>query len=575
MQGLSGDRVLVLVDGQPLSARTASTVDLSQIPVEDVERIEVAKGAVSTLYGSRAMGGVINVITRDSADRTRYSLQVDAGTHGDKNRDGAPSETHASASVGGGFGRASLGVNADVRASRGYDLDPDTYDAEGYDGTRSSLGLRAGYELGGGARISTRPSYYREDVSRPFDTFAPGQGQIRKEKIEEVERVRVPVSLALPAGRSHFELTALYERFDERSAQDVLSTPAVDQERDALIELERGELQWDRPFGENHLVTGGLVAFRETLSQEQTRVEGSRTREIVEIEPGAERESVEAYLQDDIFLGERWEAVPGIRYHHDSDFGGFATPKINLFYQQAGADGFTTNVRFGVGRGYRTPNLKERFFVFDHSALGYMVLGNPDLEPERSTSYQFGVEWVQPGAWRVDANLFHNRLTDLITTAFDEQASQEAGLQIFRYQNIERATTQGLELVASRRLSRAWRLEGAYTHLRAEDESTGNTLPERPRHQARLGLQWEPVGWRTSVDLNATYRSEEYVDTANTQESPAWTRWDLRINTDVTRHLTAFVGVDNLTDVHREPDDALDQRPIRPRFAYVGLRFSH
>lgn len=571
IQGLSGDRVLVLLDGQPLAPRTGSTVDLSQIAVQDVQRIEVTKGAVSTLYGSRAMGGVVNVITRDAARGTRHSVTLEGGTHGDRDRDGSPSDGRVAASVSHGFERASIGVTADVRESTGYDLDPDTYDAEGYDGTRGNLAAKLSYRFDGGSRVTFRPDYYEEDTSRPFSTFAPGRGDILKEKIEQVERVHLPLSVAVPAGKSHFQFRMLYERFEDRTAQDVVSTAAVDQRRDAEVELQRGELQWDRPLGDDHLLTGGITVAHETLTQDQFTLAGGTQPEIP---PGAERDSVEAYLQDDVLLGERWELVPGLRYHYEDTFGGFTTPKVNLSYQRRRDSGLITNVRLGVGRGYRTPNLKERFYVFDHSALGYMVLGNEDLDPERSWSYQLGAEWVMPGEWRVDANLFYNDLTDLITTAYDEAASADAGLAIYRYQNIDHATTRGLELTASRTLLPGLRVDAAYTHLRAEDEGTGNTLPERPRHQAKLGLEWEPEGWRTSVDLDATYRSEEYVDLANTDESPAWTRWDLRVNTDVTRNLTAFLGVDNLTDEHREPGDALDQRPIRPRYAYVGIRYS-
>ncbi|MGN5476077.1 TonB-dependent receptor domain-containing protein [Cupriavidus basilensis] len=96
-------------------------------------------------------------------------------------------------------------------------------------------------------------------------------------------------------------------------------------------------------------------------------------------------------MQDDIFLSETWEIVAGVRGQHDSDFGSHFAPKIGVRANLIGTEDWKGVARANFGQGYRVPeSLKERHFLFDHSSLGYMVIGNPDLKPESSNSFQLG-----------------------------------------------------------------------------------------------------------------------------------------------------------------------------------------
>jgi outer membrane receptor for ferrienterochelin and colicins len=306
------------------------------------------------------------------------------------------------------------------------------------------------------------------------------------------------------------------------------------------------------------------------LEQEQIQRGVSSTVIVHEIEPNAEQDTYEGYVQDDATLASWLEVLPGVRYQYDSDFGSFIAPKLNVLLKASS----NVNVRIGYGKGYRAPNLKERFYFFDHSSLGYMVIGNPDLEPESSDSFQAGIEFSNSSAFRADLNVFHNRIKDLIVTELNPVESAAAGLQIFDYQNIGHAVTRGAEASATWKPWPSFGLNGGYTYLWAKDTDANSWLTQRPKHQVKGGVDFRHQGWGTSLSLRAIYQSEEFVDPENTQTSPGWTTVDAKVNQDLFNKTTVFVGVDNIGDVHRSPGGAAagDNRPPSGRFIYAGVR---
>lgn len=569
LQGLDSDRVLVVIDGEPVTPSTGSTVDLSQIAVTDVERIEIVKGATSALYGSNAMGGVINVITRKPSTPAAWRLRLDGGSYGDKNLSGKETSI-AARHLSGRFAlKRDAGyaqIHGSLRGNDGYDLDRSTRRTEGDSGHKGNLDMRLAWTPDKDTEVYLAPRYYDEDLSVNFSTFAPGVGEVEKIKREDARRLHTTAGatrLLKDGGRLRGWL--VYDNWRNVTQQDAIATPRIEQQRNAEIGLYRAEVQWDKPWGQRHLFTSGLLAGGEHLVQDKTE-NGVRA---VEVDDKGKR-NLEVYLQDDIFLTGRWELVPGLRIQNDSDFGFHAAPKLNAMYTPDWFDGVTANVRLGYGQGYRVPNLKERHYVFDHSGLGYMVLGNPGLQPESSDSLQAGVEFSRPGVFHAGIDLFHNRLRDFIDTDLNGQKTAAQGIQIFEYRNITRALTQGVETSARYRAGR-FELKGAYTFLDTEDRNTGKTLPRRPRHQIKAGVDYEREDWGSVFTLRAVHQSSEFVDGQNLIESPPWTSWDMRLTQAVGKEFKIFGGINNLADTHRNPADSGDFRPRQGRFVYLGV----
>src|SRR5690606_28710228 len=199
------------------------------------------------------------------------------------------------------------------------------------------------------------------------------------------------------------------------------------------------QLSWDGI--DQHQFQFGLDYHRDSLKQRKDGIAE------LNLSDEATRSSHEMYLQDDWLIGERWNLLTGLRVQDDSDFGLHAAPKINLRYELETGPQWDGFVRVSWGQGYRVPNLKERHYLFDHSALGYIVLGNADLKPERSDSWQLGLGGTWGNQLWFDFNLFYNRLKNLVTTDEDVAASAAQGLIVHRYLNLDRGTTTGVEAV--------------------------------------------------------------------------------------------------------------------------------
>lgn len=574
LQGFDSNRVLVLIDGQPVSASTGSTVDLTQIALADIERIEIVKGAASALYGSAAMGGVINVITQ-KPESNAWSLTLDGGTWDEKNLDDSSTVPyrHAKGNLSIKSNKWTLLVAGDARDSDGYDLDKNTFSTQGDEGTKSSINTRVGFQPTQNSEIYIYPGYYKEDIKRRFATPTPGTqfGEIRKNKNEIAERQHITLGGHIKTkNKAKFSGYALYETFEDDTQQDVIATQQIDQERHTKIDNHKLELQWDQPLGESQLITAGMVYFDEALEQNQNRFQGSNQTFIIEIGEGSERDNQEFFLQDDIFLSDTLELVVGGRYQNDSDFGDHFAPKINLLYSPSWSKSFETRIRAGAGAGYRVPNLKERYFVFDHSALGYMVFGNPDLQPEKSLSLQLGMG-LSADTFTLDLNIFYNDIDDLIETDIAKEQNIP-GIRVFKYINIAEAKTQGAEIQWTQRITSLFRFSTSYSWLDSEDKKTGNTLPERPEHQIKGSLLYEYQPWGLDASLIGIYQSEEFVDVDNNIESPDWTTWDFKINKKLSNHFKLFAGIDNFLDEHRERFDGTDFRPKEGRLYYAGIR---
>jgi len=575
LQGLDSDRVLVLLNGRPLSASTGSTVDLSQIGSVDIERIEIVKGAVSALYGSAAMGRVVNVITRTPDAPLAASLSFDAGSFGSTRTEGDSVLGERRLAARGAMRQGGLDVtlNADVRDGEGFDLDPDTYGTEGAGGTRADLSTEIGLQLGKRDRLSARSAWYTSDTERRFATFAPGVGDIDKTDAESVSRLTQTLDWRRDLGGGEkLAVWAAFERFEDRSVQDIVASEVTDRQRDAEIVTTRMDLQYDRPLGDAQILTLGASFSDESLEQTLQRDEAGRQGISEEVGPGSDRQGGELFVQNDIFVGKAWELLPGFRVQDDSDFGTHVAPKINLLYTPGWQPAWAPRLRAGIGSGYRVPNLKERHFLFDHSSLGYVVIGNEELDPEQSVSLQFGLEVSRSKRTRAEVSLFHNRIDNLIASTRDADASDEQGIEVFRCANIDEVQTQGVETSVQHAFGPRLSIDAAWTWLDAIDRRSDRRLTRRPRHQLQLGTDLQ-FG-RTGVALRASWQGASWVDAENTIESPAWASLQLKLNRAIGERLSLFGGIDNLTDEHRDPERAgLDFRPERGRFVYAGLRY--
>ncbi|WP_156502383.1 TonB-dependent siderophore receptor, partial [Oleiphilus sp. HI0067] len=232
MQGVDAKRVIVLVDGERVSQSTNSGTDLTQIGLANVEQIEIVKGATSALYGSNAIGGVVNVITTDPADGLSYTVKGDVGSYGEQNI----SDNQLDAAVRSSAGWLSykedvydLEFSYDVRDSDGFTTDVATWDKEGPSGTRLNTSAEIGFSPVENARIFTSFATYTEDLITPFTGAAPAR--LQTEKTEEVERYTYRLGGDLSLESDDISVRYFYEDFQNPTTQDIVTNPGIEQKR--------------------------------------------------------------------------------------------------------------------------------------------------------------------------------------------------------------------------------------------------------------------------------------------------------------------------------------------------------
>lgn len=600
MQGLSGDQVLVLIDGLPLTASTGSTVNLNQYLNVDIAQIEVIQGAASAQYGSSAMGGVINVITKPIANSSAH-ISAEIGSNGrqnpsekslDANRqyieasmEGAlDSAGHIRARLSGSYldgGGLTLDTGAWPRLKDASEQSQITtrlsYSADPSIGSSLQTDKGTSSQLFNNTQLWAEASLYTEDDSRRYNYYAAPR-YLPQQKDEHITKQRYSAggrTNITPTGNAdtvyQLSASALFENYQSES--DTSSKGIITSARDADITTALAQAQLDLPMwspssspfkDHTHLVQIGAQYQQDTLSQTKNEVS-----ELIKDE--VSRDVGEVYLQDDWFIGDSWEVLAGVRYQDDTDFGGHAAPKVSVKYNHVDEQGHDHILRASVGNGYRVPNLKERYYVFDHSNLGYKVMGNPDLQPETSTSYQIGYSGQLTDSLNLNINGFYNEIDDLIQTDAN-QVTYEGNIAVYHYMNVDSAKTHGVDIGIDWRVTPEAVLKAAYTYTKTKNDATGSDLTLRPEHKAQVSLDYQLTPKIQLVE-QVNYEGKQLVNSANQSYSPAWWSLDSKLNYQVDKHINIYAGVNNVFDVQRDPAVSSDYRPIDNREWLLGASY--
>jgi vitamin B12 transporter len=486
-RGTESDQTLVLWNGIELNDPFFGGFDWGLLPTEGVERVEVVRGPFSALYGSDALGGVVQVISGHDAANV---LSLEAGEDG---------YGRATLSAGGELGRARFDVAAHSRRGDGP-VDNDYFDSDALmargtwqAGVDTQIGLVVrthqadlGIPFSGGSVSPNRTSSWREtEVAVPFDTLAGGW------KLEgRVSRVAYDSELSDPDDPfgytfSHSESTS-----------------------------QRGRLV------ASHHVNDDLWIAVGGEYEDQTVDSGS----VFGVDLDGAGQTTRALFSQLFYAVGAWRFDVGVRRDDHDAFGGTTTPRLGVA-RRLGSRG---RLHVAYGEGFRAPSVGE---------LYYPGSGNPDLRPEESTSLEVGYR-VDGSRWGGSVTAFHNDLDNLIDFDFVD----------FRNVNVGRARTEGVELGIVRRWSAA-NLRADATWLDAEDRITGLPLLRRPEWRASTVATWTPAEW--SLSATATYTGErDDVDpiTFERRPNPAYERLDVAVRYLGWPRWSPYARVENLID---------------------------
>lgn len=525
LQGLGSRRVLVLLDGQPIAGRIGGEFDASRIATSSVERIEIVKGPQSTLYGTDAMGGVINVITRSALPGARPAVTASAVVGSQNRRD-----VHVGAL--GSVGRVALRGNI---GSRSVATTPGRADERGALAGRRDAAANARWTPSARTTLNARVMALDER-----QRWLAGALYDFGDNVQWNGRVAVTHRLRSGELRASTH-ASVYDHLHRVSSESQPIRGDTGQRQ--VQRIFQGELTHTSTHGARVLEIGALLRRDDTRS---VRIPGGR-RAITSIEPLAQLE---------VALAEHASVVAGARVTRSDRWGTAVTPRVALRYRPHE----TLTLRASAGTGFRAPDFGELYLRFRNDAVGYAVYGNPNLQPERSRNAMFGAEWASALGF-VRGQAFWNEFRGFIET---HVISAPGEPPLYEYGNIDGGFTRGLELEGGLTMKGVM-LESGYSLLSTRDRTAGLSLLGRPTHSARASLLLPArFGIRSSLAGSFTGRTPMVRDSAGAVASwrDAYPRFDVRLARVVWHQAEVRFGVDNV----------LDRRP-REWAGFTGRQF--
>jgi vitamin B12 transporter len=553
---------LVLIDGirvnDPVS--TGREFDFANLVLADIERIEVLRGPQSALYGSDAMGGVINIITKRGGP-PRATLAIEGGSFGTKEARGAVSGGNERVDYSIGF----AGLDTDGFSAFGYRLPRLRYLApEGFErdeAQRRGMTGRVGVKLTDDVRVEVGggTNYNRADYDAAFLPF-PDTPSVATSRLHNAYGRLIADTFG---GALRNTLTTFANR-TEREFRDVTFGPFGSTRRtDFNGDRAGAEYQGDLSLGTFGLFTFGArgereqaESFAETLAPFAT----ARARTI-----DAEQTTRSAFALHQITLGERLHLSLGGRVDDVRDVDRFATWRATAAYeiQETG-----TKFRTSAGTGGKAPSLFQLYSP---------EFGTPTLDSERSIGVDAGVDQAfLDGRIKLSVTVFHNEYTDLIDFAASPGCRIDQAFGC--YFNVARAETSGLEFSGDIAIMPEFlRLRLTYTHLdargQAVDPVTGVfgesfKLARRPDNEGRISFAFTPLAG-LSIEPSVVLVGERFSSFGETDRLPAYARLDMYAEYKIDDIFSLYGRAENLTDTRYEE---VKNYGTAGRSFYAGLR---
>ena len=531
----------VLLDGVPLND-PGGAFDFSNITSQNLDRVEFVRGANSALYGSDAMTGVVQLFTkRGAAAKPEYHFSVEGGSF---------STARGSAGLAAQTGRVDYSLDV-----TGYSTDNDVPNNR-FRNTTVSGTAGAAFAHDASLRFVGRVEDGRAGTPGQTAFGRPDLDAYYK-RLDGVWGVSFDQSLGAFHQRAMYGLNIQHQQSTDLVA-DPPYTPSFDGHTSPFefddftfdsrtnLTRHRASYQADGTWTTAHAGTHVDTALVDWDGERATLVDA-----LANTSDREARDNVGVSLQHQAMWSQAF-VTAGVRFEHNASFGNAIVPRVSAaayLRKSTGTIG-STRVHATAGSGIKEPNFTQSF------STSPFFLGNPDLKPERSRSFDAGVEQRLAGdRARVDATWFDNRYKDIIGLQIVDPAAYTS-----QYFNIGLTTAKGAELSGDVALVRGLRARAGYTYLDSnilQSTSTspvfqpGNEAFRRPKHSGFVDLGW--VGPRGTIDLTGTFVGRR-VDSDFSSLVPAMTSndgyalWDLRASARVTRRVSLTGAVDNLTD---------------------------
>ena len=527
--GFGGQSILFLVDGERMAGETLDDVDFSRIDMNNIERIEIVRGASSALYGSNAGGGVINIITKGASKKSNLNLDCRFGRYDDR---------RYMLSVGNNFNFIQNSFSVTASRMSSYTV----HNAPGAEAAvvstifgHKTLNVREQleWEPFTGLKLSGRMGFYMRELPREID--APDRYRSYNGGLKGEWNIGT---------QDRLELSYVFDQYDKSqynglSGLDIRNYSNVQNSFRAL---------YNHSFINGSILTAGADYMHDYLMN--TKLAGSKKSQ----------DCADVFMQYDWMVSNKWEVVGALRYDFFSD-GRMSrvTPKISACYKPASR----LNIRASYGMGFRAPTLKEKYYEFDMAGI-WIVRGNPDLKPETGHNINFSADYTIR-QYNITGTAYYNHIKNKITTGLPYYLPDNTSQLYLNYENLADFNSCGLELTVQAAWQNGLSAKISYSFIfeknrydKNSNEANNQFMPTRP-HTFVANVDWNKRlsrNYSLAVGLNgrvlSSVSNKEYRDYYNLMDGtvsvnyPAYTLWKLSVSQTFFGKVRLNVAVDNL-----------------------------
>ena len=519
LRGTQSNHTLILIDGARIGSATLGTVAIENIPLQQIDRIEIVRGPRSSLYGSDAIGGVIQIFTRKGGDKTRVTAKLGHGTY----------NTHeADAGISGNSALGHFNLHATASQTDGINVrDNNNPDADG----AKNHSLTATFNRSVGDTADINLTMLHSNATNDYDGYGIAD-QYSGETIQNLVTGEFKL-YAIDVLDSTLRLSYQQEEFDN------FNNGVNDSQFDTL----RNKATWqnDVHFNQNNTFTLGLEKLIEKTETTAAFTVNRRENRAVFVQLQSE------FAQQNVVLA--------VRNDNNDSFGHQKTGNVDWRWN------FTdkANITASYGRAFKAPTFNDLYWPNDGFSYG-----NPNLLPEDSRSSEIMTR-IHTDNVQFSLNIYRTQIENLIQWA---PLDSNDPFSPWSPSNVDAVTIEGMETDVATKISE-WSLRGNINLLNPRDNSSGNVLQRRVRQSARIDLDRDYGNIGAGISLLAF--GNRFSDAANANNLPGYGLVNLRSRYDLSKTLSLHAKIDNLLDREYETVQYYNNPT---RFVFVSLSYN-
>ena len=477
--GMDSRYILVLMDGQPITGRFNNRVALEQILISRVKKVEIVKGPNSSLYGSEAMAGVINIITEDNNNLELIDITARYNNTENKFKNSKLENGSRNISFNGykPFQKIKIKFNAN------FDLINNDKSIQLIEIDKVNKKT-----LGGGIDWTPNNLHNFTFNIQKYDQYEIGESKLMNTNTKIIRNNFSLTHQTLNKKKWNLEQSINTSNYSRNYVQ---LRPWGDIEKDDTTNEDyiEYELLLNKKFGLNEL-TAGLETYNANYKSDRV-LSGKQ-----------EMKNYSIFSQYDFIFFNNLNAIFGLRLDDYSEYNSVISPRLGLMYK------FRENWKFRTswGKGFRAPSFMEKYIDWNHVQFNYTVIGNPNLQPEQSEGVTFGFEYVKPSNYQMSLMFYQTKFQNLV-----EDFTIKPGL--LSYQNIEKATFSGLELMGKWKFSDQINTKWGINWVNNRDGNNKiipNTIPLSITSTANYNHSKKFFYLSINTKWIASYRPQEY-----------------------------------------------------------------